>query len=143
MHQFTEEQIEEAALAQHNRRNENYLRRCPKADPVAYEGQEREFCRANAKGELERVRDREWQVQAVIQSMAHMTDANIQYWIDRISADRSQPLYALMVTSYENMRSRETLSMYEGEKLRRTLAVLNAEHEQGRVGGVLIMQAAE
>lgn len=48
-------------------------------------------------------------------SMAHMTDADIQYWIGRLTAERSVPLYALKVSSYEYDRSGEDLFNYEQE----------------------------
>lgn len=55
-------------------------------------------------------------------SMAHMTDADIQYWIGRIEAERSVPLYAITVSSYEYDRSGEELFNYEQELKRRQAA---------------------
>lgn len=142
MYQFTAEQIEAAALAQYERREANRAARMGVGYfRVPFEGEERTFLLANAKSELERDRDREWQVQAVILSMAHMTDADIQYWIDRLSAEHAVPNYRIMVDSWEYQKSSETLSTYENEKLRRTLAALKAEHDEGRIGDTPIFIA--
>ena len=53
------------------------------------------------------------------ESMAHMTDANIQEWINRIKAARSVPNYAIKVSSYEYDESFDRLWNYELELKRR------------------------
>lgn len=51
--------------------------------------------------------------------MAHMSNTDIQYWIDRIETERAEPLYHLKVNSAEAKRSVSALCMYQREMKRR------------------------
>lgn len=72
----------------------------------------------------------ERQAQAVIASMAHMTDGEIQHWIDRLVEERSLPLYAILVSSSREEKSGTDLFMFRRELDRRASLTLPATQEQ-------------
>lgn len=61
----------------------------------------------------------EARAQAVIASMAHMSDAGIVRQIELLTEERAQPLYAIIVSSYRSQKSGEDLWMYRHELDRR------------------------
>ena len=72
----------------------------------------------------------EQRAQAVIASMAHMTDANLVRQIELLTEERSQPLYAIIVSSYRSQKSGDDLWMYRHELDRRQASRATLTQEQ-------------
>lgn len=78
-----------------------------------------------------------------VQSFAHMTNADIERWIERWTAERSAPLYHLIVSSYEADKTEENLFRYQRE-LERRLRIKIAEDDAAIANllGVMAERAA-
>ena len=79
-------------------------------------------------------------------SMAHMTDSDVQYWIDRLALEISEPNYSIKVHSSVSEKAKADLAMYRRELERRSLATLNAATQtfcDGLMARYAPLQAAE
>lgn len=108
-------QIEARALELHRVRKVNTARNYPWVEPLTFDGGERAFCLAEARDILAL----EASAAAVIGSMAHMTDADLCRQIELLAEERSQPLYAIIVSSSRSQKSGDDLWMYRRELDRR------------------------
>lgn len=66
--------------------------------------------------------------QREIASMARMSDADLQYWVDRITKARAVPLYALKVSSADSDRDFDLLYRCRNELARRKSLTLIHTH---------------
>ena len=126
---FTQEQIEAAGLALHQRREANSANRMGRSFiATPYEGDERAFCEANARNDLELAEDQRQQGLAIIASMAHMTDADIKHWVDLLSVQASDIHYALATHTAIQDQDRDSLNRYRQELIRRDRVRIEANN---------------
>lgn len=116
------DEVEARAYELHQERKANSARNYPWAEPLTFDGGEREFCRTIAREHIAQEAYTAERDEAVIASMAHMLDTDIQFQIDRISALQASLDYRLGTRMAVQKEDAKELASYTAELLRRKLA---------------------
>lgn len=123
----TQAQIETRALELFHTREENRSKRELRSFvPGKFEGIERQFCINAARQNIEAGLINEAKAQAVIASMADLTDDDLRDCIRRIENQQSASGYHIATRLADQDADSEELYLYRSELLRRTLANLDA-----------------
>lgn len=98
--------------------------------PGSFTGAEREYCLASAESHIAEEAHEARRQQSIIDGMARMSDDDLQYWIDRLTAEAREPNYLIATDSYSVKRDRDQLGRYRDELQRRnSQPVPHTQHE--------------
>ena len=135
----TQAQIETRALELFHEREANRAKRELRSFvPEQFEGIERQFCINAARQKLEAGLINEAQEQAVIASMAHLTDDDVRACIRRIERQQSAPGYHIATRLVDQEADSKELYLYRSELPRRML-----EHGDALAASAPVLVAAE